>query len=272
MSIFPFSPAEKTGFWSIVLSALLFAVDPAIAALPLAGFFLLCLGAPFFPRFSFFLPVISQGADGVTAVAITFDDGPSPDSTPELLRLLDKYHFKATFFVIGEKAAEYPELIDDIVAGGHTIGNHSYRHDPFLMLKSYKKLKHDIQLTQEVLQGLGVSPLIFRPPSGITNPRLKGVLAEIGLITVNFSCRIFDRGNRNIKGLAEKVLARLRPGQILLLHDLRPGQDDFYQYWLDEIDRLLNAMQAKYNVLPLEEVILRPVGVKSLFLTQAGEK
>ena len=250
-----FSPAEKTGCLAIIVAAFLFAFNPLIAILPLAAFVLLCGIAPFFPRSSFFLPVISHGANGTTAVALTFDDGPSPDSTPDLLRLLAKHQLQATFFVIGEKAAAHPELIKKIMAEGHTIGNHSFRHDNLLMLRSYRQLKDDIKATQDVLAELGVKPLIFRPPVGITNPKLKGVLEELGLTAVNFSCRIFDMGNRRIKGLAARVMARLQPGDIILLHDLYPGQDGLYQYWLDEIDQLFARLKGEYKVISLLEII-----------------
>ncbi len=250
----PFSPAEKTGAAAIILAVCLFALNPFFALLPLAGFVLICFIAPFLPRSRFFLPVVSRGAEGVTAVALTFDDGPSPDSTPALLRLLEKYQLKACFFVIGEKALAYPELIKKIRACGHTIGNHSYRHDNLLMLRSYQQLKNDIKTTQDVLAGLGCRPVFFRPPVGITNPKLKRVLEELDLTAVNFSCRIFDRGNRRIMRLADKVLNRVGPGDIILLHDRSPGQDH-YQYWLDEIENLFAGLQKKYKILPLKEII-----------------
>ncbi len=254
-----FSPAEKTGLLAIILAAFFLTVAPPLAILPLAAFVLLCLSAPFFPASSFFLPVISRGARGVTAVALTFDDGPSPDSTPALLRLLDEYQLKATFFVIGEKAAAHPELIREILEKGHTLGNHSYRHDSLLMLRGHEQLKKDIQATQDVLEKSGVTPLVFRPPVGITNPRLKGVLRELGLTAVNFSCRIFDRGNSGVSALAARVLARLRPGDIIVLHDLRPDKDDLFQYRLEELARLFGALRKEYTVLPLQEVIKLPV-------------
>ena len=186
---------------------------------------------------------------------MTFDDGPAPDSTPQLLDLLDKYQLKATFFVIGEKAASHPELIKKILARGHTVGNHSFSHDNLLMLRPCQRLKQEIQATQDVLAKIGVRPLIFRPPVGITNPRLKRVLAELGLTTVNFSCRIFDQGNRRVANLAARIMARLRSGDIIMLHDLRPKSDELYQYWLNELDRLFSGLKARYEVQPLAAVI-----------------
>nr|MBF0221430.1 polysaccharide deacetylase family protein [Desulfobulbaceae bacterium] len=255
----PWSLAEKIGLATIIFSALVFAAAPQLAILSLAFFLILCAVSPFLHRFSFFLPVISHGQSGVSGVAITFDDGPSPASTPDLLKLLAKYNLKATFFVIGEKAAAYPQLIRDILTQGHSVANHSYRHDSLLMFKSYRDLKNDIQTTQSILEGIGVRPHLFRSPAGITNPRLKAVLAEIGLTMVNFSCRIFDYGNKRIDGLAAKVLARIRPGDILMLHDTCPDQNERKNYWLTEIDRLFADLQKKNTILPLEDVIKMPV-------------
>ena len=176
-----------------------------------------------------------------------------------LLELLAKYRLRATFFVIGEKAAAYPELIDLILAHGHTIGNHSYRHDNFLMCRSSRALEKDIRATQDILAQAGIQPLLFRPPIGITNPRLKPVLAGLGLQTVTFSCRIFDRGNRNVANLAAQVLRKLRPGDILLLHDNPPPTSEKIAYWHTELDRLFSSLQELHHVVPLSELIGQPV-------------
>jgi peptidoglycan/xylan/chitin deacetylase (PgdA/CDA1 family) len=250
-----FSLAEKTGFAAFLFAVPLGFIAPSLAALPLLLFLLACLAAPFCPQCSFFLPVISSGRPGSNAIALTIDDGPSPSSTPLLLALLAKHQLQATFFVIGEKAAAYPELIDQILAHGHTIGNHSYRHDNFLMLQSTRSLEKDIGATQDILAQAGIKPLLFRPPVGITNPRLKPVLDGLGLQTVTFSCRIFDRGNRNVDNLAAKVLRKLRPGDILLLHDNPPPTSEKNAYWHTELDRLFSSLQELHRVVPLAELI-----------------
>lgn len=253
------SPAEKYGFVALALALVLFFFQPALAVLPLAIFLLLCFGAPFFPRSSFFLPVISHAGNATEGIALTFDDGPSPASTPLLLDLLARHQLPATFFVVGEKAARHPELITAILAGGHTIGNHSLRHDSFLMLRTPKNLQADIRATQEILRKSGVIPLVFRPPIGITGPRLGRVLAGENLIAVTYSCRAFDRGNRDIRDLAGRILHRLRPGAIVMLHDLPPLQKTQTDQWLQELDRLFTVLKEKYQVAPLAEIIQGPV-------------
>ncbi|MDO9043609.1 MAG: polysaccharide deacetylase family protein [Desulfocapsaceae bacterium] len=253
------SPAEISGGGALLLALLLSLFSPILALLPLSLFLLSCLVAPFLAGYGFFLPVISRGHPVNNHVALTFDDGPWPSSTPILLDLLARHQLVATFFVVGRQAAKHPELIAAILAQGHTIGNHSWRHDPFLMLRTPKTLEQDIQMTQEILKKSGVTPLLFRPPAGITNPRLKQVLARENLLTITYSCRAFDGGNRNVSNLAGKILQRLQSGDIIMLHDLLPQQQGLSDYWQQELDRLFAALKDRYQVVTLEEIIQHPV-------------
>jgi len=254
-----FSPAEKIGIIALPAALLLFLFNPFLAIIPLAVFLLFCLTAPFIPGSCFFLPVISRGRAEENRVCLTFDDGPSPLSTPVLLELLARYKFPATFFVVGEKAEKYPQLITDIISRGHTIGNHSWNHDCFLMLRSQRKLLMDIQRTQEVLINAGIQPHVFRPPAAVTGPRLGRVLAGEGLAAVTYSCRAMDRGNRNIRNLAAKILNRLQSGDIILLHDLVPPEEDQLGNWQRELDLLFADLLENHNVVPLSEIIQQPV-------------
>ena len=158
-----FSQAEKTGLAAFCTAILVGCVGgPQMASLPLALFLLICLAAPFFPRSSFFLPVIWKGRPGSKGIALTFDDGPFPASTPIILELLARYRLPATFFVVGERAATHPELIAEILSQGHTIGNHSLTHDNLLMVRDCATLSRDIGQTQEILGQLGVRPPFFQ--------------------------------------------------------------------------------------------------------------
>ena len=255
--------AEKTGGLALLAAGLLAMADPQLAILPLALFLLACLIAPFLPRSSFFLPVISRGRPQTQAIAITIDDGPSPASTPLLLDLLAQYRLPATFFVLGDLAAAHPELIRQILAAGHSIGNHSSRHDPLLVLRRHRNLLADIDKTQQILARIGIRPLLFRPPIGITSPRLQPVLASLDLTAVTFSCRIFDRGNRDIRNLAARVLQRLQPGDIILLHDLLPPNEGSIANWRQELHTLFSALSTNHQVVPLAELIGRPVMTRS---------
>ncbi len=255
-----FSSAHGVGFIAFLLSGVLLLLFGArTAAFPLGVFILLCLSAPFFPQWGFFLPVISRGGSGVKAVALTFDDGPDPDVIFLLLDLLERYEAQATFFVIGRKAEGNPALVREILLRRHAIGNHSYHHDSLLMLRSSAKLAEEIARTQRLLTGFGIRPLVFRPPVGITNPRLLKVLRTLHLDCVTFSCRACDFGNRRINGLAKIILNKIHPGAIVLLHDI-PPQGGRITDWLGEVERLILGLKSRgYKVVPLSELIGRPV-------------
>ena len=231
-----------------------------LATVPLTLFILACLVAPFFPGSTFFLPVISRGVSGEPKVALTFDDGPDPASTPVLLALLRQYEVHATFFVTGRRAAKFPELIDDILDAGHTIGNHSYRHSYLALLRGSKELLTEITATQEALTRHGIRALAFRPPVGITTPDLGRILGQLGMYAVNFRFRPFDRGNRRLRNLARFILERVRPDDILILHDLEPAHDQGVARWLQEVDLILAGLEKQgLTITPLEELIARPV-------------
>ncbi len=194
-------------------------------------------------------------------MALTFDDGPDAATTPLLLDLLARENVPAFFFVTGERAREHPGLIRQILAGGHGIGNHSFRHDVFLMLRSSARLRQDIDAAQTALSALGIRPRLFRPPVGISNPRLGPVLQACDLACVTFSCRAWDRGNRRIRGMAARVLRRVRPGDILVFHDRTPPARQDVAAWLGEIEAALAGLRARhFAVVPLE-----------VFLSEKGE-
>jgi peptidoglycan/xylan/chitin deacetylase (PgdA/CDA1 family) len=260
-----FPTAAKTGLAAFLLATILIVVDGWLAIIPLAGFLLLCLAAPFFPRFGFYLPVTCRGASGKKAVAITFDDGPDPLTTPLLLELLLKRQIKATFFVTGEKAAAHPKLVKEIVRQGHLVGNHSYKHSYWILFKTSPTIVEDIEAAQKVLNDFGIRPLAFRPPAGITSPRLRSALLKTGMYLVNFSCRPLDGGNRRISNIAKRILDRIRPDDIVLLHDSRPPDEYLIPTWLNEIENLLTGIETKgLKILPLSELIGKPVMISTI--------
>lgn len=254
------SPAFLVGTAAFVLSCLLLPLRPVWMVAPLGLFVMTCLVAPFLPGVGFFLPVISRHHTDRRVVALTFDDGPDPDVTPRLLELLRRHGVRGTFFVSGIRAERHPGVVREILSRGHALGNHSYRHDPLLMLRSTGRLREEIALAQKALAALDVRPLAFRPPVGITNPRLPGVLKELGMYCLTFSCRAWDRGNRRINGLAAAILKKVRPGDIVLLHDVTPKGGEGAGQWIAEADAIVSGLKAGgYEILSLEELIGRPV-------------
>lgn len=239
------TPACLTGIISLSAGAVLWFLSPVWAWVPPAFFVFLCLVAPFYPSSGFFLRVLSRGPREGNRVSLTFDDGPDPATTPRLLDLLDETGARACFFVTGQAAGCHPSLLQAIKERGHELGNHSHTHDTLLMLRSTARVAREVDAAQEVLEAHRVRTRIFRPPAGITNPRLRSVLAERDLICVTFSLRAGDAGNRRIRNLAQKILRGARPGDVILLHDRKPAPPHSVEEWLAEVRVLLEGLRAR---------------------------
>jgi len=164
---------------------------------------------------------------------------------------------KATFFVSGVNALKHPEIITEIIDSGHTIGNHSFHHNPFLMLGSYNYLYQEISRAQEVLKNMGVNVLAFRPPVGIISPKLPQVLNKLEMFCVTFSCRAGDAGNRKIKNLSLRILKKVKADDIILLHDVNPRGDDS-AVLVAEVEKILQGLADNgFKIVPLSFLIDR---------------
>jgi peptidoglycan/xylan/chitin deacetylase (PgdA/CDA1 family) len=260
-SKFPFgSPAQITGIIILAGATAVFFINPLAAAAVAFFYIVLCVVASFFPRVNFFLPVTSCGNTGQNLVSLTFDDGPTEPTTRQVLELLDKYSVKATFFVSGVNALKHPDIIKEIIARGHTIGNHSFHHNSFVMLGSYDYLYQEIFRAQEVLKKMGIQTLTFRPPVGIINPKLSPILDKLGMFCVTFSCRAFDAGNRRVKNIGSKILKKVKADDIILLHDVPPRSKEDSVILLSEIETILAGLTVKgLKIVPLSTLIGRDV-------------
>lgn len=255
-----FSPAHITGIILLSLAAAVFFFHPLLAAAIAFSYIIMCIAASFFPQSNFYLPVISRGRTGKNQIALTFDDGPSEQVTRKILDLLDTYQARATFFVSGVNTLKHPDIIKEIIARGHTVGNHSFHHNPFLMLGRYKYLHEEIFRAQGLLRIMGVHALAFRPPVGIVSPKLPRVLDKLGMFCVTFSCRAADFGNRRITHLSVKILRKVKPDDIILLHDTQPPKDQDRALLLSEIEKILQGLNARdLKVIPLADLIGREV-------------
>lgn len=254
------STAQLTGIVLLSVAALVIFFNPLLAAAIALFYILLCVTASFLPQSSFYLPVISRGNTGKNLVALTFDDGPAEPTTRQMLDLLDTYSAKATFFVSGINALKHPDIIKEIIARGHTIGNHSFHHNPFLMTGSYKYLHQEIFRTQEILQQMDINTLAFRPPVGIINPKLPLVLNELGMFCVTFSCRAIDCGNRRINNLSMRILKKVKRNDIILLHDIPARSKEDNLILLSEVEKILQGLGEKdLKIVPLAGLIGRSI-------------
>ncbi|MDD4241919.1 MAG: polysaccharide deacetylase family protein [Smithellaceae bacterium] len=259
-------PALIAGVAFLIAAFGLFFFEPLLAAAWLLAYVVLCVAACFFPQTNFLGPVISRGRTGTNQVALTFDDGPSPSTTPAILDALDRHCAPATFFVSGLNAEKYPELIADILRRGHAVGNHTYRHDPLVMLKGYRTLYREVNDAIVALRRLGVDARAFRPPVGIVNPGLFPILDELGLFCVTFNRRARDAGNLRVLQLAEKILGRVKGDDIILLHDVKPRRPGDETAFAREIEKILAGIRRRgLDIVPLAELIGRETmsGVRS---------
>jgi peptidoglycan/xylan/chitin deacetylase (PgdA/CDA1 family) len=140
--------------------------------------------------------------------------------TPQVLDILERFQAKATFFCIGNKAAQYPTLCHEIVQRGHAVENHSQQHRYDFSLLGTSRLICEIEAAQRTLLNItGVSPKFFRAPAGLRNPFLEPALRRLDLRLASWSVRGFDTQVRDAEKVKNKLLTGLRPGAILLIHD-----------------------------------------------------
>ncbi len=173
-----------------------------------------------FPRLQMFGPILCRVAVDRKVVALTFDDGPDPEVTPPLLDLLEQAGVHATFFCVGHKVAKHPEIVRRVAAEGHLLGNHSHRHSRMTNLFSVRRLSEDVGRAQEELhRQTGRRPLYFRPPMGLTNPRVFAVTRRLGLRAVGWTARGMDTVARDPETVVRRILRGIGPGAIVLLHD-----------------------------------------------------
>lgn len=168
---------------------------------------------------------LPQSATLRNEIALTIDDGPDPVVTPRVLDLLDRYQVKASFFCVGHKAEQYPELCREIVRRGHTVENHSQRHRHNFSLLGPTGFVREIAAAQQTLTRItGQVPQFFRAPAGLRNPFLEPALAKLELRLASWSARGFDTCTGDADLVLRRLLHGLRGGAILLLHDGNAAQ------------------------------------------------
>lgn len=164
--------------------------------------------------------VFTRFATDRREIWLTIDDGPDPDDTPKILDLLDRHGAKATFFVIGERAARWPEFVREIVRRGHEIGHHTHTHPvATFWCASPRRLAAELDLTLATLHESGVRPRWFRAPVGIKPPLLFRALAARDLRCVGWTVRSGDCHSRAPGEFVIATANRLHPGAIVLLHE-----------------------------------------------------
>ncbi len=192
------------------------AVVAGLASLPIGS----ALAAPAMSQTAIPL-VLTRAASGRPDVALTFDDGPHPTLTPQLLDILAAYGARATFYVIGRNAARYPDILRRIVAEGHEIGNHTWSH-PSLYGVGDQAMLRELQRTSDAIQdAVGFAPVSLRPPYGNIYPRQSQLVYDaLGMTTVLWSIDPLDWQRPGASVVANRILSQHHAGAVVLSHDI----------------------------------------------------
>jgi peptidoglycan/xylan/chitin deacetylase (PgdA/CDA1 family) len=168
-------------------------------------------------------------------VAITFDDGPRPASTPTILGILDRHKVRATFFLLGRNVSAYPDIARQVVQAGHAVGNHTFTH-PRLVGQSRSSVARELFRCRQAIYGAtGVTPKVMRPPFGDQDLTAYSTSRLMGYATVHWSASGDDwQGDTGVV-VARRALTGVQPGGIILLHDgWEPSHDQ--SAWRPEYD------------------------------------
>lgn len=200
-------------------------------------------------QLGYFVNSITHKRTRVKEVALTFDDGPTA-LTPQFLDLLQEHQIKATFFCIGKQIEQYPETFKRILAEGHTIGNHTYSHSQSTGFLSPSKMTDEIQKCDDVILSVGnTATTLYRPPFGVTNPSIAKAIKRTGKKSIGWNVRSLDTIIDDEKKIYKRIIRRMKPGSIILLHDTSKKT---YRVLVDLLQFLKDK---KYSTFTVDSII-----------------
>jgi peptidoglycan/xylan/chitin deacetylase (PgdA/CDA1 family) len=206
-------------------------------------------------RSQFFCPVLFRGDPAGNAIALTFDDGPDPQLTPDILDQLRQHGFRATFFVVAEKVRRNEALCRRAFEEGHTIACHDLSHSNLSNFRLGRRIAADLHQAQEIITAaIGVRPRLYRPPVGLMNPHVPGALKKVEMSCIGWSASARDGGNR-IPGHIARIHSLAAAGHVVLLHDGLP-RPEFKPMVLSQLGQLFTSIR---------ELRLKTVSVDQLF-------
>lgn len=171
-------------------------------------------------------------------MALTFDDGPH-QLTNKVLDLLKQYNMKATFFCIGKEVEKHPEIVKRIINEGHEIGNHTFTHNKQMGFKSANEVYNEIQQCSKTVQEItGKELAFFRPPFGVTNPSIAKAVQLSNMKVIGWSIRSLDTVAKSSEDILNRILSKVKKGDVVLLHDNR-------ELTIKTLEKLLIQLQNK---------------------------
>lgn len=187
----------------------------------------------------FFVPVLDRGSAQSNAIALTFDDGPIDGKTGRVLDILKSREVSGAFFCIGHRVNANPQLARRIHEEGHLIGNHSFWHGKTFDLQLSSTIADELTETDKAVHHtIGLRPLYFRPPYGVTNPMVAAAISATGHKVIGWTVRSFDTVIADRGKLLKRVSSSVRPGDVVLFHDFSDSMLDILPDFIDHVRNL----------------------------------
>lgn len=214
------------------------------------AYLLLLFYGSYFVQSQFYMKTVCKANTSEKKIALTFDDGPLYNYTPQVLSVLKTHNVAATFFCIGKNAAAHTALLRQIHQQGHIVGSHSFSHGLWFDLLSAKKMEADLRQAHAVFKKeLDCDVKWFRPPYGVTNPNLKKAVARMGYTAIGWNVRSMDTVAKDEQVLLRKLKQLLQPGAIFLFHDTMAITVKVLPHFI------IYAQQQGYEIVPLDKLL-----------------
>jgi peptidoglycan/xylan/chitin deacetylase (PgdA/CDA1 family) len=177
-----------------------------------------------------------------TNIALTIDDGPHPEWTPQILALLARYGIRATFCMIGQNAATYPGLVSRVIDGGHHVANHTFTHPLNLTALTPAQIRAEIErATDAIAAGGGSRPRLFRAPGGSWSLSVISACTSGGMRPLDWSVDPRDWSRPGVRHIVDTILTKTHPGSIILDHDGGGNRQQTVEALGIALPRLLDA-------------------------------
>lgn len=205
IAFFYFQSSLLLSYWCLIIWITLFLIIQFCGA--------------YFIGLNFHVKSINSLKTNSKQVLLTFDDGPHNPNTTRVLEVLKKHNVKAVFFVIGKNISGNESIVKQIVSEGHQLGNHSFSHHNWIDVWSTKKVTEDFAACEKLIQEFQPNSKLFRPPYGVTNPNIARAVKKLNLQSVGWNIRSYDTSTKDVEKIKQRILSKLKPGAIILLHD-----------------------------------------------------
>jgi peptidoglycan/xylan/chitin deacetylase (PgdA/CDA1 family) len=257
-------PLARVFLWVVSVSALAWCALSFHHPLPhtwelmlaFSGLFLYATLGVLWPHSGMYGDAVWRGKAGSRSVALTFDDGPHPVTTRAVLEILREHEVRATFFLLGHKVLEHPDVVREIHAAGHTLGVHGFQHDRLFCLRSAHYAVAQIERAQRAIaDACGVTPTLFRPPIGFASHLTFRGAERAGVEVIAWTVRSLDGLESALpERVAERVIRNLVDGAIVLLHDAAE-RDDFRPASIAALPHILRALRERqYTAVGVDQL------------------